>query len=96
MSQMNPLPMAEAKAQLRSPNWFSRIIAARFLERRGTKADAALLKALAGDGAEVKGKGWKEGHTVGKVAKEALAALQERLKQQAPETPKKGAPGAKP
>jgi HEAT repeat protein len=96
MSQMNPLPMAEAHAQLKSPNWFGRVIAARFLERRGTQADVRLLKALAKDDTKVEGKGWKEGHTVGKVAKEALASLRERLKQQTPETPTKGAPGAKP
>lgn len=80
LSQMNPLPVSLAKAQLSSPFWWNRVIAIMYFERRGTKKDIALLKELTSDNAKVKGKGWKKDETVGKVAKRALASLQERLK----------------
>ncbi len=83
LSQMNPLPREAAKAQLSSPDWWDRVIAIKFLERRGTEKDVALLQRLQNDDAEVEGKGWPKGETVGKVAKSALASLQESLKQAA-------------
>jgi hypothetical protein len=94
MSQMNPLPREVAKSQLNSPNWWNRVIAVKFLERRGTKQDISLLQRLQDDDREVKGKGWAKGETVGKVAKSALAALQKSLKQ-ASGTQADGAPGQK-
>jgi hypothetical protein len=81
LSQMNPLPREAAKAQLSSPDWWDRVIAIKFLERRGTEKDTALLQRFVNDDTEVKGKRWPKGETVGKVAKAALTSLQERLKQ---------------
>lgn len=81
MGQMTPLPVDTLRAQLGSPNWWQRVIALKFFERKGTAADVARLSKLSGDNAEPKGKGWPKGQTVGKVAQAAAAALQERLKQ---------------
>ena len=81
LSQMNPLPREAAKAQLKSSSWWNRVIAIKFLERRGTKDDTSLLQRLQKDDTEVKGKGWAKDETVGKVAKSALEALEKRLKQ---------------
>ena len=39
MGQMTPLPTAVATAQLSSPNWWGRVIALNFFERKGTDAD---------------------------------------------------------
>ncbi|MBN1655624.1 MAG: hypothetical protein JXA30_17790 [Deltaproteobacteria bacterium] len=80
MSQMNPLPVDVARAQLSSPYWWNRVIALNFFERRGTKDDVARLKKLLKDDTKVQGKGWKAEDTVGKVAERTLEALQERLK----------------
>ena len=41
MGQMTPLPTAVATAQLSSPNWWGRVIALNFFERKGTDADVA-------------------------------------------------------
>lgn len=81
MGQMTPLPVETLRAQLGSPNWWQRVIAIKFFERKGVAADVARLSKLAGDGAEPKGKGWSKGLTVGKVAQAAATALQERVKQ---------------
>lgn len=81
MGQMTPLPVEVLRAQLSSPNWWQRVIAIRFFERKGVAADVARLSKLAGDAAETRGKGWPKGQTVGKVAQAAVAALQDRLKQ---------------
>jgi hypothetical protein len=81
MGQMTPLPVEVLRAQLNSPNWWQRVIAIRFFERKGVAADVARLSKLAGDSAETKGKGWPKAQTVGKVAQAAVAALQDRLKQ---------------
>lgn len=79
MGQMNPLPTAIAGAQLGSPDWWDRVIALYFFERKGVEADAALITRLLGDTAAVEGKNWGPGMTVGKVAKQALDGLRERL-----------------
>jgi hypothetical protein len=81
MSQMTPLPTSAAKAQLGSPDWWSRVIAINFFLRKGTKADVALVENLTGDTAQVKGKGWGKDDTVGSVAKRALASIRERLEE---------------
>lgn len=81
MGQMTPLPVELLRAQLSSPNWWQRVIAIRFFERKGVAADVARLSKLAGDSAQTKGKGWPTDQTVGKVAQAAAAALQDRLKQ---------------
>jgi hypothetical protein len=79
MSQMNPLPVAVAKAQLGSPDWWDRVIALDFLSRRGTKTDFPLVENLTHDTASVQGKGWEKDDTVGSVAKRALASMKDRL-----------------
>jgi hypothetical protein len=81
MGQMTPVPFDTLRAQLGSPNWWQRVIAIKFFERKGVAADVARLSKLTGDSAETKGKGWPKGQTVGKVAQAAAASLQERLKQ---------------
>ena len=81
MGQMTPLPSAVAAAQLSSPDWWDRVIALQFFERKGTEADAAMVSRLLSDTTPVKGKHWDAGMTVGKVAKQALDGLRERLGQ---------------
>jgi hypothetical protein len=80
LTQMNPLPIEVARGQLSSPSWWNRVIAIDFLDRRGTKDDIDRIKKLVGDKAKLQGKGWKEIDTVGKVAENVIASLQERLK----------------
>ncbi|HJL27563.1 MAG TPA: hypothetical protein RMG95_14275 [Polyangiaceae bacterium LLY-WYZ-15_(1-7)] len=81
MSQMTPQPVDVLERQLRSPNWYNKVIALRFTERRGTEADVAKMRRLASDRTETVGDGWarQELETVGKVAENAIEALQERL-----------------
>jgi hypothetical protein len=79
MGQMSPLPTAVATAQLSSPNWWGRVIALNFFERKGTDADVPIMSRLLGDAAPVHGKNWESGTTVGKVAKQAIDGLRERL-----------------
>jgi hypothetical protein len=79
MGQMTPLPVSIAAAQLSSPNWWGRVIALSFFERKGTDADIPMMSRLLGDTAAVKGKGWEHGTTVAKVAKQTIDGLRERL-----------------
>ena len=79
MGQMNPLPRGTLREQLSSPDWWNRVLALTFFERKGGQSDIALLRRLVGDTTPVKGKGWEQGHTVGKSAKNAIAALSKRL-----------------
>lgn len=81
MSQMTPQPVDIVERQLSASTWFARVIALRFIERRGSEADAAKLERLAQDATAVVGQGWagRELDTVGKVAQQAVAALRERL-----------------
>ncbi len=81
MSTMTPQPTRLMERQLRSPQWFIRVIALRFLERRGTRADIPKMQRLAHDSAATVGDGWTglELPTVGKVAEDAIRSLQERL-----------------
>jgi hypothetical protein len=79
MGQMTPLPIATASTQLSSPNWWDRVIALSFFERKGTDANIAAMSRLLSDTAVTKGKNWESGTTVGKVAKQAIDALRERL-----------------
>jgi hypothetical protein len=81
MGQMSPLPSAIASAQLSSPDWWDRVIALYFFQRKGTQADIPAVNRLVGDTTAVKGKHWGPGMTVGKVAKQALDGLRERLGQ---------------
>lgn len=81
MSTMTPQPVAVVERQLRSNSWFARVIALRFIERRGTEADIAKMQRLVRDTTATVGDGWsgRELPTVGKVAEAAIAALRERL-----------------
>jgi hypothetical protein len=81
MGQMSPLPTAVAFAQLESPDWWDRVIALHFFERKGTQAEIPAVNRLLGDTSSVNGKNWAPGTTVGKVAKQALDGLRERLGQ---------------
>ncbi|MEM9074776.1 MAG: hypothetical protein AAGE52_40140 [Myxococcota bacterium] len=81
MSTMTPQPMDTMERQLRSPRWYNRIIALRFIERRGTQVDVSKMRRLLRDSASTVGDGWagRELPSVGKVAENAIAALEERL-----------------
>lgn len=79
MGQMSPLPSAIAAAQLKSPDWWDRVIALNYFERKGGAEAIALIEPLLGDTAEPKGKNWAAGDTVGKVAKRAMDGLRERI-----------------
>ena len=58
------------------------MIALHFFERKGTEADVAQRQpAAVRQRPPVKGKNWDPGMTVGKVAKQALDGLRERLGQ---------------
>lgn len=88
MSQMTPPPTDLMRRQLSSNNWFARVIALRFLERRGVEADAAAMQRLVRDDTAVLGTAWSRMDPaidkVGKVAEAAIAALRERLAQPEP------------
>ena len=64
---------------LDSQQWWNRVVALRYLERRGGKADIPAMKRLMQDEGEVSGEGWSELNppvkTVGQVADAAIKAL---------------------
>jgi hypothetical protein len=82
MGQLTPLPTDIMRAQLSSPDWWDRVIALRYFERKGTAADLPAMQALVADSTAVKGpepRSWEAGFTVGKVAEAAIGGLRERL-----------------
>lgn len=81
MSQMNPPPTRIVRGQLSSPQWFGRVIALRYFERKGEESDVRAMRRLRRDNANVVGTAWEriEIDTVGKVAESAIEGLQERL-----------------
>jgi hypothetical protein len=79
LSQMSPPPTEMLRGQLKSSDWWDRVIALRYLERRGTKDDVSRIEKLAGDKAKATGPNWQKGATVGKVAEQALEGLKERV-----------------
>jgi hypothetical protein len=89
MSQMTQPPIALMRRQLRSSKWFLRIIALRFLQRRGTEADKRAMRRLVHDSDATAGDGWAriQQETVGKVAEDAISQLEERLAQPAADAP---------
>jgi hypothetical protein len=91
MGQMSPLPTDVVRPRLSSPNWWERVIALRYFERKGTAADVPAMQALVSDTKACVGPehSWEEGYTVGKVAQSAIDALRARLAQPT-------APGAHP
>jgi HEAT repeat protein len=82
LGQMSPLPTEVVRSQLQSPDWFKRIIALRYYERKGTLADVPLLQALTNDNTAVaapEGARWEPNYTVGKAAEASIRGLLERL-----------------
>lgn len=79
LGQMVPLPSEAMRNQLASSNWWNRVIAIRFFERKGSGDDVKRLEALKGDQGKVKGPHWGKAKTVGQVADEAAMSAKERL-----------------
>jgi hypothetical protein len=79
IGQMTPLPTDTMRQLLGSPNWWERVVAIRYLERKGTADDAKKLQALKNDDAKTKGPRWGTLKTVGKVAEEAYDNAKQRL-----------------
>lgn len=81
MSQMTPPPTELVERQLSAPEWFKRVIALRFIERRGGEEDIPKMERLSNDRAETVGDSWErlELETVGAVANSAIESLRERL-----------------
>ena len=82
MSQMTPPPTSTVMALLDSQQWWNRVVALRYLERRGGVADIPAMERLGSDEGEVSGEGWSELNppvkTVGQVADAAIKALRTR------------------
>ena len=82
MSQMTPHPTSAATTLLESQQWWNRVVALRYLERRGVEADVPVMKRLMSDQVEVSGEGWAELNPpvkkVGQVADAAIEALRSR------------------
>ena len=81
LSQITPAPTETMRAQLGSPNWYARVIAVRFFERKGNADDIRRIDALSGDKSSVKGPRWGKTKTVGDVATEAATTAKQRLAQ---------------
>jgi hypothetical protein len=81
MGQMNPPPTRVVRGQLNSPQWFDRVIALRYFERKGTQSDIRAMRRLVRDDAAVVGEAWEELELadVGDVAEKAIEGLRERL-----------------
>jgi len=67
---------AIGQSLLKSKSWIARLTGISILEFNGTKADAASVKALAGEATTVTGPGWDAGVTVGKEATRVAALLE--------------------
>jgi len=82
MSQMTPQPTSTVITLLESQQWWNRVVALRYLERRGGEADIPAMKRLMSDEGEVSGEGWSELNppvkNVGDVADAAIKALRTR------------------
>jgi hypothetical protein len=89
MGQITPPPDDIARGQLASPDWWDRVIALRYFQRRGGQSnlarDLAALEPLTKDKAEVAGEHWEKGTTVGTVAQEAITAIRDRGTPRPPE-----------
>ena len=82
MSQMTPPPTSTVLELLDSQQWWNRVVALRYLERRGGEGDVPAMKRLMVDQVEVSGEGWSElnppVNKVGEVADAAIKALRTR------------------
>ena len=81
MGQMSPLPTEQARRLLGSPNWYARVAALDFFERKGGQDDVKRLEAAKSDKAPVKGPRWDKTKTVGDVAEAAVESAKLRLSQ---------------
>jgi hypothetical protein len=93
MAQMNPPPTSLVRGQLNSPNWWNRIIALRYFERKGERSDVAAMRRLVRDTAAVKGERWEGMRLadVGDVATQAIEGLEARLSGGEPQNTQAGA-----
>ncbi len=82
MSQMTPPPTSTVIKLLDSQEWWNRVVALRYLERRGGDSDVPAMKRLMSDEVGVAGQGWSELNPpvkkVGQVAEAAIKALRSR------------------
>ena len=82
MSQMTPPPTSTVTQWLGSQLWWNRVVALRYLERRGGESDIPAMRRLMSDEAAVLGEGWSELNPpvkkVGDVAAASIKALQSR------------------
>ena len=76
--QLSPSPKSEIIRRLRSPKWFNRVIALRYLAREGSKEQLAAVERLTNDPVKPRGEYWDAELTVGKIAKGAVAELKSR------------------
>ena len=83
MSQMADPPTDVLTRQLATGPWWNRVIALRFIERRGGESDVRVLEGRVSDRTPTAGDHWADGtppaDTVGKVAEAALRGLRARL-----------------
>lgn len=89
ISQMRPPPTDFINTQLASRDWFDRVIALYFWEKRATAEDLPRITALESDAAATAGPNWNDQNTVGKVAEAVARAVRARL-EQAQEQPAEG------
>jgi hypothetical protein len=82
MSQMTPHPTSTVTGLLDSQQWWNRVVALRYLERRGGEPDVPAMKRLMSDEVQVSGEGWSELNPpvkkVGDVADASIKALRTR------------------
>ncbi len=82
MSQMTPPPTSTVMGLLDSQQWWNRVVALRYLERRGGERDVPAMKQRMTDASQVSGEGWSELNPpvkkVGDVAEAAIEALRAR------------------
>lgn len=81
ISQMRPPPTDFINTQLASRNWYDRVIALYFWEKRATADDLPRITALESDAAATSGPNWGDQTTVGKVAQAVARAVRTRLGQ---------------
>lgn len=80
MASMSPAPTATVRRELAAPEWWNRVLALKYFERKGDEGDVSQMERLRSDDTAVQGTGWGEdAGTVGKVAEAAIAGLKERL-----------------
>ncbi|HEY6880092.1 MAG TPA: hypothetical protein VI299_18840 [Polyangiales bacterium] len=79
LGQISPAPNEFLRAQLNSSNWYAKVIALRYFERKGGADDIKRIDGLSADKAAVKGPRWGKTKTVGDVAEEAATAAKQRL-----------------